>query len=64
MGDTFAGFVDACGNNYVPLGFNKCKRAAVLAGQNSVCERRYNELQVCPEHNDLIEKMVSEQTVK
>ncbi len=33
-------------------------------GQNSVCERRYDESRVFPEHNDLIEKMVSEQTVK
>ena len=46
------------------LGFNKCKRAVVTAGQNSVCERRYDESRVRPERNDLIEKMVSEQTVK
>ena len=37
------------------LGF----KAAVTAGQNSVCERRYDELEDYPEHN-LIEKMVSE----
>ena len=43
------------------LGFNNCKR--VPAGQNLVCERRYDGLQVRPRNNNLIEKVVSEQTV-
>ena len=45
-----------------PLGLNTHKGDAAAAGQNLVCGRKYNQSRVRPEHNDLIEKMVSKQT--
>jgi hypothetical protein len=47
-----------------PLCFNKRKRAAAAAGQKSVCGQRYHGSRYGPKNSNLIEKKVSEQTVK
>ena len=58
MGNDFAGFVDACGNNYVSLGFNKLKGEVWSVRGDTL------NLGFTPKNNNFIEKLVSERNVK